>query len=187
MTQHILKCFYLECCILRRSAERGDEDRSAPVHIHGWNSSGGDGEVAGSADESERDERLGLAAGGDRIVPNFCFSFAKPAAESTKRSGKNEVQILTDTLFDNLFAVEELCPHGRKGENCECLVKKRTYDALSKKRLQKEKPRKAYGCSLSGAIFYKKNTLNATRERKFLTTSDFSLQIRRLSSSDAPS
>lgn len=45
----------------------------APAQSHGWDSSGDDVEVAGSANEKEEGRRLEIAVEKKLTVPNFCF------------------------------------------------------------------------------------------------------------------
>lgn len=146
-------------------------ERRAPAQSPEWNSWSEGSEAAGTADELEREERLEVALEGEKAVSNFCFTFAEFGVRLTRRGERNEVQRLMDVMFDVFFDAKVLCSHVKRAEKCECLPTEDPYDALRRKKFQKEKPGGAGESPYAIALLSNKSMLNVPREKMLSTAS----------------
>lgn len=98
---------------------------------------------------------------------------AEAAVRSTRESGRNKFQKLTDVDCNVPLGAKGLRRYLERVEDCERLDTEETHDALSRERFQREEPRKAGEGLDASVVCYKKNTLNVLHEPMLSTASDW--------------
>lgn len=81
----------------------GEGGKFAPAQGHEWDSWGEDGYFIGTACERGEVKRLEVEMKGERIVPNFCFSFAEPAVRMKRSSTRRKAQKLMNVTLRIFF------------------------------------------------------------------------------------
>lgn len=98
--KHISNFCYREHCTEEEKAAVGEEEKSASVQSHEWNRWIEESEVPGTADELKEGRKLEIGRDLQRSVQGFRSIFVDFAVRLTTKSGRNEIQTLTNIIFD---------------------------------------------------------------------------------------